>query len=422
MRRRHFGVDKRVDQRVQGDTVPAKALDSTALAHRRNRVPVDAATSEGPPTARTQQTSLPTPPRPASCQFHPMRPATDRTLSLATRSLATLALLSASNACVKELAADTPNFFTSETTSTADRVAMAQDRETSPNAANDASAKQRNPRQVANGTTAAPTNTPTTTAPPQAQPTNDENATAAAQAIDATVAAASNTAADTKRETSSVNQPAVANPTDNNATTNLGPLTAPPPRVPTNGAAVVSTGEAGPAAPQVPTTTMAAARDDLISAFFANIEAPVRAAAATPPELANIKLTLMPHWARDVDRPGTVSLQLPFSVKGQGPDRTFFFSYGHEKVGAPKDREAYKKWLADEKIMIVKVDRQRNGAWYLEGTAPAGHPMFRFQVNYGDKIVYCGGSMYRDPESARLGKLRDDIIIGARQVCASVSL
>jgi hypothetical protein len=141
-----------------------------------------------------------------------------------------------------------------------------------------------------------------------------------------------------------------------------------------------------------------------------------------PPELAAIKITLAKNWLRDATQAGTFSIFLPLSASGQGEDTTFIFQYGIEPSSAPTEREAYKAWLGTQKIMNVEKDRQRGSTWFLEGTDMSGGSMFRSFVNYGGKIVWCGGSGYKDADSSKLGKLRDEVLIQAKLICESVTM
>jgi len=137
-------------------------------------------------------------------------------------------------------------------------------------------------------------------------------------------------------------------------------------------------------------------------------------------ELAAIKLSLSPNWDRDVGEAATISLVV--KVPGKEETKVFAFRYGYEDPKAPADRDAYKKWLADSKILTVSVDRQRGAAWYLEGVDGAGAPAFRFLVNYGGKKLVCGGLLYKDAASSKLGDIRDKTVIQAKEICESVAL
>ena len=83
--------------------------------------------------------------------------------------------------------------------------------------------------------------------------------------------------------------------------------------------------------------------------------------------------------------------------------RVFSFKYGYDLAAAPTDREAYKKFLADQRLLNVTLDRQRGAAWYLEGTDGLGVASFRTVVVYGGKRLVCGGSLFKDKESVTLG-------------------
>ncbi len=150
--------------------------------------------------------------------------------------------------------------------------------------------------------------------------------------------------------------------------------------------------------------------------------APGKTAVTPSAEQAAIKLTLAPGWARDLGEAGTISVFLALTQRGVGVDTNFVFHYGIEKSGAPKDREAYKTWLAAENIMTVSRDRQRGAAWFLEGKSPTGSAMFRYQVRYGGKFLICGGSMYKDGEPAKLGKFRDAVMIQVEKICETITL
>jgi hypothetical protein len=60
--------------------------------------------------------------------------------------------------------------------------------------------------------------------------------------------------------------------------------------------------------------------------------------------------------------------------------------------------------------------------WYLEGVDGAGKAVFRYVASYGATKLICGGSLYRDAESNRLGDLRDDIVLHAKQICETLAL
>jgi hypothetical protein len=129
---------------------------------------------------------------------------------------------------------------------------------------------------------------------------------------------------------------------------------------------------------------------------------------------------MLPNWERDVQDAGTISLAV--KIPGRTNSAVFVFRYGYEDPSAPADREAYKKWLGEKRLLTVRQDRQSASAWYIEGTDKSGSPAFRFVVNYGGKRLICYGSLYRDGESNKLGDLRDQTLIQAKQICESISL
>jgi len=144
---------------------------------------------------------------------------------------------------------------------------------------------------------------------------------------------------------------------------------------------------------------------------------PVRVAS----ELAEIKLSLLPNWDRDVDEAGT--FQYVVRIKGTQATKTFMFRYGYDDPRAPVDREQYKKFLHDTKILAGEIkDRQRGAAWFLEGIDATGLPAFRFVVLYGGKRLVCYGSAYKDADSNRLGDDRDQTVIQAKQICETLAL
>jgi hypothetical protein len=141
---------------------------------------------------------------------------------------------------------------------------------------------------------------------------------------------------------------------------------------------------------------------------------------AVPPELAAMKFGMLPNWERDVQDAGTLSLAV--KIPGRSESAVFVFRYGYEDPSAPADRDAYKKWLADKRVLTTRQDRQASSSWYLEGNDGNGHPAFRFVVNWGGKRLICYGSLYRDAESSKLGDLRDQTVIQAKQICETVAL
>jgi hypothetical protein len=143
--------------------------------------------------------------------------------------------------------------------------------------------------------------------------------------------------------------------------------------------------------------------------------------AQVPAELKAIKLALdAPNWERDVDSPG--SFQLLVHDRNSGSDNVFVFRYGYEDAKAPMDRDAYKKWLGDQKHLVVEVDRQGGAAWYLQGKDGGGSPAFLYASTFGGRRLICGGSLYKDAESSKLGEVRDEVIKQAKKICESMTL
>jgi hypothetical protein len=136
-----------------------------------------------------------------------------------------------------------------------------------------------------------------------------------------------------------------------------------------------------------------------------------------PADLKSIQLSLLPNWERDVSAAGTFSLAV--KVPGKSDIATFTFSYGFEDAKAPMDRDAYKKWLADNKIFTSKDDRQTGGVWTLIGVDGKGQPAFRMVAQFGGKKLICYGSLYKE---SPLGDLRDQTVLQAKQICESVAL
>ena len=139
-----------------------------------------------------------------------------------------------------------------------------------------------------------------------------------------------------------------------------------------------------------------------------------------PAEIAAIKLGMLPNWERDVQDSGTLSLAV--KIPGRAESAVFVFRYGYEDPSAPADRDAYKKWLADKRVLTVRQDRQSASSWYLEGADGSGNPAFRFVVSWGGKKLICYGSLYRDGQSSKLGDLRDQTVLQAKQICETVAL
>ena len=145
-----------------------------------------------------------------------------------------------------------------------------------------------------------------------------------------------------------------------------------------------------------------------------------RAHVAPPPDISSIKMDLEPNWDRDMGEAATISFVL--NVPNSGDTRLFSFHYGYDPSAAPADRDAYKKWLADQKILNVTLDRQRGAAWYLEGTDANNAPAFRYRITYGGKQLVCYGSLYKDAASNPLGDLRDKVVMAAKKICETLTL
>jgi hypothetical protein len=140
-----------------------------------------------------------------------------------------------------------------------------------------------------------------------------------------------------------------------------------------------------------------------------------------PGDLGAIKLSLLPNWNRDVTEAGT--FQYVVRIKGTQSTKTFSFRYGYDDPRAPTDREQYKKYLQDSKVLMGEIrDRQRGSAWFLEGTDASGLPAFRYLVVYGGKRLICYGSLYKDADGNRLGDDRDQTVIQAKQICETLAL
>ncbi len=177
--------------------------------------------------------------------------------------------------------------------------------------------------------------------------------------------------------------------------------------------AVVATPAAKtPAPPAVVATPAAKAPAPPVAATPPAAKAPV----VLTPELKAIQLSLLPNWKRDVEGAGTISLLV--DVQSKGETQVFKFFYGYDDPRAPMDREAYKKFLTDSKILTVTGDRQRGAAWYVEGTDASG-PAFRVLVTYGGKRLVCYGSLYK---GSGFGDIRDEVIIQAKKICETIQL
>jgi hypothetical protein len=146
------------------------------------------------------------------------------------------------------------------------------------------------------------------------------------------------------------------------------------------------------------------------------------------PELAAIKFELLPNWKRDVVEGGSFSLSV--DPPSGGAAKVFTFHYGYEDPGAPifddphgqGTRDQYLKWLGDSGTLQQRFNRQSGAAWYIEGSDAAGAPSFRVVINYGGKHLICYGGLYKDPDSSRLGDIRDEVVNQARKICESLGL
>jgi hypothetical protein len=122
-----------------------------------------------------------------------------------------------------------------------------------------------------------------------------------------------------------------------------------------------------------------------------------------------------------MDIAGTISFVL--NVPNSSDTRLFAFRYGYDAADAPAEPDAYKRFLAEKKLLTVTLDRQRGAAWYLEGTDAAGVPAFRTLVLFGGKRLICGGSLYKDKASTALGPdLRDKVVAAAKKICETLAL
>jgi hypothetical protein len=131
-----------------------------------------------------------------------------------------------------------------------------------------------------------------------------------------------------------------------------------------------------------------------------------------PGDLAAIKFDLEPNWERDYGEAGTFSLVV--KVPNTEDTRVFSVQYGYDDPNAPVDCDQYRKFLEDNKIMSVTVNRQRGGACYVESAS-----VFRYLVNYGGKRLMCRGSLYKD---SGLGDLRDKVLMQAKKICETLAL
>jgi hypothetical protein len=179
---------------------------------------------------------------------------------------------------------------------------------------------------------------------------------------------------------------------------------------------------AGSAAVIAPATAAGSAAAKPVATVPTPVERPGAARVPVKPsaEQAAIKMDLEPNWDRDVGEAGTISFVL--KVPNSEDTRLFSFHYGIDPASAPADRDAYVKWLADQKILNVTLNRQRGAAWYLEGTDGSGAPAFRTRVTYGGKQLICYGSLYKDGASNQLGDLRDKVVMAAKKICETMTL
>jgi hypothetical protein len=210
---------------------------------------------------------------------------------------------------------------------------------------------------------------------------------------------------------------------------------------PAAGSATVTAPASGSAA--APAAGSAAAKGSAVAVVdtkpAATTPAETKPAATTPPpattverpsaarvpvkpsaDQAAIKMDLEPNWDRDVGEAGTISFVL--KVPNSEDTRLFSFHYGYDPATAPADRDAYMKWLGDQKILNVTLNRQRGAAWYLEGTDGNGAPAFRTRITYGGKQLICYGSLYKDGASNQLGDLRDKVVMAAKKICETLTL
>lgn len=145
-----------------------------------------------------------------------------------------------------------------------------------------------------------------------------------------------------------------------------------------------------------------------------------RAPVKPPPELAAIKFDLEPNWERDVGEAGTFSLVVKLPRGDE--QRVFTVRYGYEDATAPFDCDQYRKFLDENKIMAVTLNRQSGAACYIEGTEKNGVAAYRYLINYGGKRLLCRGSLYKDPSSSSLGDLRDKVLMQAKTICQTMTL
>jgi hypothetical protein len=207
-------------------------------------------------------------------------------------------------------------------------------------------------------------------------------------------------------------KPAAPPPPDKAAPDKAAPAAPPPPAKPP---APAAPDKAAPAAPEIKPPAIKPPQTPVVEPAHGSSPAQV------PANLAAIKLSLLPNWDRDLGEAGT--FQYVVRIKGSQNTKTFVFHYGYDDPRAPSDREQYKKFLLDNALMSGELkDRQRGGAWFLEGTDASGSPAFRYVVLFGGKRLICYGSLYKDAESNKLGDDRDQTIIQAKQICETLAL
>ncbi|HZJ62309.1 MAG TPA: hypothetical protein VFD36_02230 [Kofleriaceae bacterium] len=181
-----------------------------------------------------------------------------------------------------------------------------------------------------------------------------------------------------------------------------------------------SAGTTSGGTPTAPSAGVAVAPSERTAASSGGTMTP-QESAKVPTDLAAIKISLLPNWDRDIGEAGT--FQYVVRIKGTQNTKRFTFRYGYDDPKAPTDREQYKKYLQDSKLFVGDIkDRQRGGAWFLEGNDTSGLPAFRYVVLYGGKHLICYGSLYKDAESNRLGDDRDQTVIQAKQICETLAL
>lgn len=215
---------------------------------------------------------------------------------------------------------------------------------------------------------------------------------------------------------SSAGSNASARPATTTTTTTTAPTTTPPSATAATAQAATTPATTTPATTTPATTKTTAATTKTTTAATTASRVPVKPS----PELAAIKMDLEPNWVRDVGEAGTISFVL--NVPNSADTRVFSFHYGYDPAGAPDDRDAYMKWLADNKLLSVSLNRQRGAAWYLEGSDGNGAPAFRTLVMFGGKHLVCWGSLYKDAASNPLGDLRDKVVMTAKQICGTMAL